>query len=170
MGGDVVADHGGVDGAGADCVDADVLPGVVDGEGTREFDDGAFGDAVGEAAFDRDEPGDRGEVDDVAVALAPHDFNGGLGAEEDAAGVDGLDAVVVVDAGFVDAADVHDAEAVDEDVEAGEAGEQVGDRVRRGHVEREVGRGMEIGDGDDGSLVAEGLGDGRADAGGSAGH
>src|SRR6202035_1213221 len=57
-----------------DRVDVDAVGSELEGELAGEGDDAAFGRGIGAAARDAEAaPGDRGQVDDLAPALALHD-------------------------------------------------------------------------------------------------
>ena len=80
--------HRGVDVAGTDGVDADVLRSVVEGGRAGEADDAVFRSGVRRAALDADDPCPRGGVDDRATSLLEDQRNLVLHAQEDAAQVD----------------------------------------------------------------------------------
>ena len=86
--------HGGVHATGRDGVDADVLAHVLHGQGAHEVRDGALRGRVGGGVGLAAEGGDRGDGDDVALAL-PETRNGRLAHVEDAVDVDALQQVPV---------------------------------------------------------------------------
>jgi hypothetical protein len=87
------ATHRGLDGAGADRVDADASRGVLERGAAGEAEHAVFGGVVGGAPRQADEAAQRGAVDDRAVALRSHLRELVLHAGPDAAQVDCVDAV-----------------------------------------------------------------------------
>jgi len=80
--------HRGVDAAGTDGVDADVLRGVVEGRRAGEAYHAVFRGGVRRAALDADDPCPRGGVHDRATSLLEHQRDLVLHAQEDAPEVD----------------------------------------------------------------------------------
>ena len=136
-------DEGGVDGAGADAVDAE-LGGVIDGELAGHGEDGALGGAIGEAAFDAHLPGDGADVDYASVG-GDQQRERGASDQIGAVDVDAKEAVEVGGRGFLDVADEADAGVVDEDVEFIERREDAGDIGFAGDVAGERGGAREFG-------------------------
>jgi hypothetical protein len=100
---DLQVEHRGLHGVGAHDSDVDAAgPQLLCG-GEGEGADGVLGGRVEADAGDRREGGERGDVDDVALAALQHVAGGGVGAEDDALGVD-VD--VAVDGLGVEVADV----------------------------------------------------------------
>lgn len=124
--GDVVAEpvlqQGGVEGGGAEAVEAEALAGVDDGELAGEGEHGALGGGVGELrGGGADEGDDGGGVDDAAAGLfvAAEREHGVLAAVPDALHVDGHGQVpdVLGGADGVVVARVHYARVVEDDVQ-----------------------------------------------------
>src|SRR6185437_5861464 len=80
--------HRGVDIAGADDVNANVLCGVIEGRRPGEADHAVFRRGIRWAAFDSDDAGARGGVHDRAASLLEHERDLVLHAKEYAAEVD----------------------------------------------------------------------------------
>ena len=106
------------DQAGADRVDADPGRGEVASQALRQADDAVLRRRVGRAPREPDQAADGGDVHDRAAAALAHPPRGGLAAVERAAQVDGDHVVPLVGRHRVDVADLADAGAVDEDVDA----------------------------------------------------
>jgi hypothetical protein len=115
-------DEGSMHCAGANAVAADTGS-VVDGDLARHGDDGTFGSAVGKAFLDGHEPGNGGNVDDIA-ALRQQGGHGFAGDQEDAADIDGHQALKVFEGGFFDAADKSDAGIIDQHIQRGKVCKQ----------------------------------------------
>ena len=119
-----VGRHGGLDGAGVDGVAADVVLGVVDGDGLGEDADGALGGLVGGmAGVGADDAELGGDVDDGAAAGVLHGGDGGDGAEVDAGGVDVHDGVPGLLGEVAEPGGTADAGVVDEDIQFAEVGD-----------------------------------------------
>ena len=88
-----LGDHGGLDGARANSVDADAAGGVFDGGAEGQADDAMLGGVVGATAWEPDQPAERGAVDDRSGALGAHLGELVLHAGPDAAQIDGVDPV-----------------------------------------------------------------------------
>ena len=113
-----VGNHIGFNGAGVNGVAADALAGVLDGGGFGEQADGALGGGVaGGAVGAAHQPGGGGYVDDAAAAAGAQGGDGRLGAQKDALGVDGKDAVPVGFGGVLNVFADEDARVVEQDVQ-----------------------------------------------------
>ena len=156
---EIAFDEGGLDGAGADGVDAQVF-GEFDGKLAGHGDDRALGGAVSESLLDADQAGDGGDVDDrgdALVGVGKQQWQECAGDEVDAADIDVEEAVEVVGLGGLNGANVANAGVVDEQVEAGELGCGGGDGIGAGDVEVESFGGAEG--------LGEGFGGGEVDVG-----
>lgn len=118
-----ILQQGGVERAGAQGIEADVLSGMDDGQFAGHGQDGALGGGICELRGGGTHQGDEaGHVDDAAALLvvAAHAQHGVLAAVPDALDVDGLrqipDLVRRVDRVVV--LGVHDARVVEDDVDA----------------------------------------------------
>ena len=187
--GDLLVEHGGLDGVGHDQGDGDAVLAQLDRGGEGEAADGELGGAVEGEAGDGGQGGERADVDDVAGAPGDHAAGGGAGAEDHALGVD-VEVEIHVALGEIDdvpglevAGDVHDhvdapqrAGGVERGlplvlaahVEAAEADEAAIPAARLGLAgERGL---VEIGGDDAVAERGEGAGEVPADAAGAAGE
>jgi hypothetical protein len=128
----------GLDGAGKDGVDADVVRAELVGEGAGEADEGGLGGDVDGKARGRDDPGDRTHINDGAALALLHAGKNGLGDEELVLEVEG-EGAVPGGGGYVfgGVAGVV-AGVVDEDVESGVGGEEGGEGAVEGGLVGEV--------------------------------
>ncbi len=171
----------GIDPAGADRVHRDPLGGEFEGERGREGDEAALGGSIGGAARSAAQARDRGGVDNRAARGLREMGDRGAAGQEGAAQVDGHETVPVGGGRGGGVAHDLDARDVDQDVEAAEGGDSLGDHAGGVSLLRDIAgdrggtrRAGGVGDGggavgqrEAGAFGGKAFGHGAADAGGA---